>query len=109
MVGSGLGVLDRVVAETRLGLEAFRFDAADTARVGLEGVDDLVVGVRRQVGDDDLHALILRLEANEGFGADQSDQGDQADARAGRKYGVGRPGRTGGDENEKGGRERIVE
>ena len=87
--GAGLGVFDRVVAEARAGLEAFGFDAADAARVGLEGVDDLVVGVRRQVGDDDLDALIFRLESDEGFGADQPDQRDHADPGAGRKYGVG--------------------
>jgi hypothetical protein len=73
----------------------------------LEGGRDLLVGLGRQVGDHNLDALILGLEADEGFGAVEPHQGHHADPRARRKYGVGGGGGICRGNRQEGGREQA--
>lgn len=82
-------------------------DAAHVAGVALEGVGDLVVGLCRQVGDDDLDTLVLGLEADERFGADEGPARDHADPRARCKNRVGGESGVCRDEGKKRGREQA--
>ena len=83
--GAILGAFDGVVGEPCRGLDALRLDAAGAAGIGLEGIDDLAIGLGGQVGDQDLDALILGLEAGEGLGLVEADQRRHADPGARRK------------------------
>src|SRR5712671_4317667 len=60
-----LGVLGGVVGKAGRCLDAFRLDAAAACRVGLEGIHDFAIGLGRQLGYQDLDALVLGFESDE--------------------------------------------
>ena len=57
--------------------------------LALKAVHDLVIGVGRKLRHQHLDALIVGLEADEGFGAVEADQRRDADPDARRKNRVG--------------------